>query len=689
MRKQKSFFKSLLFLGVFTTFIHAIVPNAAGPYIGISKLTDSSIQLSAKDNSDNEDRFHILVYDYATSALFKSLSVPASNKAQVYVAVTGLTCDKTYKAIVVAENADGNSTQSDARYFNLKSTFGANCVTAIAMPGPYIGVSAIEGSSTSVRLSFKDNSNNEGGFTVFGSGIYVNVPANDETTSSHVYVTLNNLNCNDVYQLQVMSTGINNVRSTATNKRAFRITSTLGIPCAEVPPAELALEKIGLYADNNSNPLPTLQDYVAAGIVGVTADNLTAVNAVVAQVYQQSIDTVDKLNLLVLAIISNGCLTREELMAKIKNGGIIDYSSVDISCITDMSYLFYNSVVVPDITGWDTSNVTDMSYMFFQALEFNQDISGWDTSKVTNMSHMFEGASLERGDYSGPGFVNGFMQFNQPIGSWDVSKVTDMSGMFSSHSYFSQDLSSWDVSSVTNMSEMFQGASAFDGNVSTWDTSSVTNMARMFKALPLSASNYNSFYDPNDGRSRKYHVFLNMAFNQPIEGWDVSKVTDMTEMFAGTTAFNQPLNQWDVSAVTNMEGMFYRATVFNQPLDLWNVSAVTNMKELFRGAELFNQDIAQWNVSVVTNMEGMFRGHTSGIHSTDMSFNQDLSAWDVSSVTNMDYMFYASTNTDFIPFNNQDLSGWNVSNVVTHNNFFIYYYDDRTTGNIEPVWLVL
>ena len=57
-----------------------------------------------------------------------------------------------------------------------------------------------------------------------------------------------------------------------------------------------------------------------------------------------------------------------------------------------------------------------------------------------------------------------------------------------------------------------------------------------------------------------------------INNWDVSKVTDMSEMFIGARSFNQPLNNWDVSKVTNMENMFYGAGSFKQPLNKWNVS---------------------------------------------------------------------------------------------------------------------
>ena len=50
----------------------------------------------------------------------------------------------------------------------------------------------------------------------------------------------------------------------------------------------------------------------------------------------------------------------------------------------------------------------------------------------------------------------------------------------------------------------------------------------------------------------------------------------MSEMFEGATSFNQPLNDWNVSNVTDMSHMFLKASSFNQPLNKWNVSKVTN-----------------------------------------------------------------------------------------------------------------
>ena len=117
-----------------------------------------------------------------------------------------------------------------------------------------------------------------------------------------------------------------------------------------------------------------------------------------------------------------------------------------------------------------------------------------------------------------------------------------------------------------------------------------------------------------------------------ISNWDVSKVTDMSRMFAGAESFNQPLNNWDVSNVEYMYGMFSGATSFNQPLDNWNVSNVTDMSDMFGDAKSFNQPLNKWNVSNITTMLHMFACATS--------FNQPLDEWNVSKVTTMHGMFY-------------------------------------------------
>lgn len=137
------------------------------------------------------------------------------------------------------------------------------------------------------------------------------------------------------------------------------------------------------------------------------------------------------------------------------------------------------------------------------------------------------------------------------------------------------------------------------------------------------------------------------AFNQPLDTWDVSNVTNMMNMFQSAEVFNQPLNTWDVANVTNMSGMFRAAYNFNQPLDAWNVGMVTTFFNMFNYASAFNHPLNTWDVSSATNMFSMFNNATS--------FNQPLSDWDVSNVTNFGAMFFYASNF------NQNIGMWNLS----------------------------
>ena len=92
----------------------------------------------------------------------------------------------------------------------------------------------------------------------------------------------------------------------------------------------------------------------------------------------------------------------------------------------------------------------------------------------------------------------------------------------------------------------------------------------------------------------------------------------MQDMFNGASAFNQPIENWDVSSVTNMQKMFNGAEAFNQAIGDWNVSNVTLMYFMFLDASAFNQPIGDWDVSSVTNMGNMF-GVVNGLSTTNMN----------------------------------------------------------------------
>jgi len=163
---------------------------------------------------------------------------------------------------------------------------------------------------------------------------------------------------------------------------------------------------------------------------------------------------------------------------------------------------------------------------------------------------------------------------------------------------------------------------------------------------------------------------LATSFNQNINGWNVSNVTDMSSMFVSATSFNQNIGGWDVSNVRLMDLMFNNATSFNQNIGGWDVSSVIGMFAMFENATSFNQNIGAWDTSNVVDMQRMFDGATV--------FNQDIGDWDTSKVDNMNSMFENATNF------NQDLSGWCVGYQQSEPTTFATG-SALTTGN-KPVW---
>ena len=140
--------------------------------------------------------------------------------------------------------------------------------------------------------------------------------------------------------------------------------------------------------------------------------------------------------------------SRLELMKEINirlKRGQTNLNDIDVSKITDMSYLFtgwFRNKLDIDISEWDVSNVNDMTAMFANCPNFNSDLSKWDVSKVVDMRNMF---------YECP-------NFNCDLSDWNVSKVKDIRCMFFNCHKFNSDLSRWNTSKVEYMIFAFDGS---------------------------------------------------------------------------------------------------------------------------------------------------------------------------------------------------------------------------------------
>jgi surface protein len=100
-----------------------------------------------------------------------------------------------------------------------------------------------------------------------------------------------------------------------------------------------------------------------------------------------------------------------------------------------------------------------------------------------------------------------------------------------------------------------------------------------------------------------------------IGDWDVTGVTDMSEAFVykfeNVDIGYLGLQQDGKNIMEAREQKKYEN--FNEDISKWNVSKVTNMSNMFKGLKSFNQDLSKWDVSEVegmdkTYMNKMFEG---------------------------------------------------------------------------------
>jgi hypothetical protein len=153
---------------------------------------------------------------------------------------------------------------------------------------------------------------------------------------------------------------------TVAEVQALATEATKNLSVADKAQVNAALAKITAYADNPSNPAPSVKDYADAGVTGVDQNNLTAVNARVDGATKAGADTVVE----VQALANAGKTDQEAALKKIENYAadstdpakaptVDDYKTAGIQGVTDANLKPVNDAVAAK-TGPEADTVVEV-----------------------------------------------------------------------------------------------------------------------------------------------------------------------------------------------------------------------------------------------------------------------------------------------------------------------------------------
>jgi surface protein len=127
-------------------------------------------------------------------------------------------------------------------------------------------------------------------------------------------------------------------------------------------------------------------------------------------------------------------------------------------------------------------------------------------------------------------------------------------------------------------------------DISEWDVSSVTDMSNLFSP---------------------FKTIITPDLIVDLSGWDVGNVTTMSHMFDGCQDFTSNLIDWDVGNVTTMDHMFNGCRSFSSNLSIWRVENVISMVNMFNGCIDFFCNLRYWRINPritppITDIESIF-----------------------------------------------------------------------------------
>lgn len=331
---------------------------------------------------------------------------------------------------------------------------------------------------------------------------------------------------------------------------------------------------------------------------------------------------------LINRIVNNGAVT-----ITVDSTGDPDKNKVYAKGSWDLALARSKKLKEVDLSHLDTSEITSAQWMFGDDTALTDaNVANWSFNNNANLTGLFGGST---GDYS---LQSVYMS------NMDLSKVSCLNQIFQND----KSLTSVDFRN-TKFADKATTAWMFSGQ----DTSKINIQLSGAKNIPKDV----------------FDTFKNAAKTQKVDKIDLSNASLSSEvtgsgLLSGLSDVKQiDVTKFDISHVTDMTNMFSGDTNLTKitGLSTWNVGNVTSMNSMFAGdTALTNLDLSNWKPLKVTNMAAMFKG-CSGLKSITLNWGTNTQ-----SVQNFSEMFANDNNLQTI----DGIGEWSVSNATDISHMF-------------------
>ena len=249
--------------------------------------------------------------------------------------------------------------------------------------------------------------------------------------------------------------------------------------------------------------------------------------------------------------------------------GELDFSSFNTSKVRNMSYLFENSTVTKDIdlSTLDTSNVISITGMFMYSKVENVNMNNLDFKNLEDMNYAFEymeATSISLTDVQVLNIISmDYLFYNSKVNSSvDLSSFTETKIKKTNLMFFGYEgpeviLNGMDFSSVENIFRMFAEAKINRIDMRNIDTSNITNWNEAFYNCESYEVLFPNNFTTGENASLNETFLYSKIPKIDLHGLDTSKVTNMENLFDGTTASEIILSdKFTIDNIKSMHGIF-------------------------------------------------------------------------------------------------------------------------------------